>query len=164
MKTTEGSFENLDAVLYEDGEPFLEHYGVKGMHWGIRNSETLARYKRDKRAKKIRKNEAKQIRKDIKASKKNFKQTEITNKQLRKSVSTKRKQLNKNRSLLTEKELDDLIRRMQKERQLNLLVTQELEPGRYAVKKALIGVGDDSIRQTGRTVTKKATKKIIGKA
>ena len=30
-----------DAVV---GEDYLEHYGVKGMHWGVWNAETAARY------------------------------------------------------------------------------------------------------------------------
>jgi len=27
---------DIDELLLEDGEEFLEHYGVKGMHWGVR--------------------------------------------------------------------------------------------------------------------------------
>lgn len=33
------------AITFEDGSSaYLEHHGVKGMHWGVRNAETQARY------------------------------------------------------------------------------------------------------------------------
>lgn len=32
-------------VMFQDGSEALAHYGVKGMHWGVWNSETSARYK-----------------------------------------------------------------------------------------------------------------------
>ena len=159
MKTTEGTFENLAAVLYEDGEPFLEHYGVKGMHWGVRNSETLARYQRNQANKKSKKNEAKQISATAKKQNKIDRQNEIVNKERRKAILQDRKYANKNRSLLTEQELDDRIRRLQKERQLYLLTMQELEPGKYAVQNALMGVGKDVISKEGNSIAKGALKK-----
>jgi hypothetical protein len=29
---------DIDELLLEDGEDFLEHYGIKGMHWGVRRN------------------------------------------------------------------------------------------------------------------------------
>lgn len=160
MKTTDGVIENPLAVFYDDGTPMLEHYGVKGMHWGVRNSETLARYNREHSAIKSKKAEAKEIKATRKKLASETRKNEISNKQRRKLIEQDRKNAAKNRSLLSEEELDARIRRLQKERQLNLLTQQELEPGRTALKQALIGVGQDTIKFEGRKTTKSISKKL----
>ena len=146
MKLTDGVIENPSAVFYDDGTPLLEHYGVKGMHWGIRNSETLARYSRERKAKKARKVEAKNIKTKRAAAEKSRRQQNVVNKEKNLSIRKERLNANKNRALLSEKELDARIRRLQKERQLNLLTQQELKPGRYAVKNALTNVGTEILK------------------
>lgn len=160
MKTTDGAIENPLAVFYDDGTPILEHYGVKGMHWGVRNAETLARYNRDHSAKKSKKAEAKEIKTSRRRVASKNKTEEIVNKQRRKAIAQDRKYAAKNRSLLSEEELDARIRRLQKERQLNLLTQQELEPGKTALKQALIGVGQDIVRTEGRKTSKDASKRL----
>lgn len=94
-----------------------------------------------------------------KKQKKINRQNEIVNKERRKAILQDRKYANKNRSLLTEQELDERIRRLQKERQLYLLTMQELEPGRYAAQNALMGVGKDVINKEGKRIAKDALKK-----
>lgn len=164
MKLTDGVIENPFAVFYDDGTPLLEHYGVKGMHWGVRNSETLARYSRERKANKARKIEAKNIKKKRKAAEKTRKQQNIVNKEKNLSIRKDRINANNNRALLSEKELDTRIRRLQKERQLNLLTQQELSPGRYAVKKALTNVGTELIKTDIRSGAARLKKTVSGLA
>ncbi len=41
--------EQVFLIHFEDGdEAYLTHFGVKGMKWGVRNAETVARYARNK--------------------------------------------------------------------------------------------------------------------
>ena len=43
-------------LTFADGsEAYLEHHGVKGMKWGVRNAETLAKYQHSGRAKRATK-------------------------------------------------------------------------------------------------------------
>lgn len=147
MLTTEGVVENIDAMFYDDYLPMIEHYGVKGMHWGIRNSETLARYSRERSAKRQKKQEIKSLKTEIKTSKKNRKKEADLNKLRRKQIKNDRKYANKNRALLSDEELNKRISRLQKERQLHLLTEQELAPGKYAVKKALTNVGTEVFKE-----------------
>lgn len=57
-------------LTFEDGsDGYLEHFGVKGMHWGVRNAETIARYAREGSGPKPSK---RQMKKHIKNSKKAY--------------------------------------------------------------------------------------------
>lgn len=101
----------------------LYHHGIKGMHWGVRryqNSDgtlTNAGKRRELRD---------QARAD---------------KAARKEAKMARKRAYKNRSLMTERELDNQIRRYQKEKQFANLSRESLKPGRSAVGKNLSKYG-----------------------
>ena len=161
MKTSDGGTINPNAFFYEDGSPMIEHYGVKGMHWGVRNAETQARYAHKKRAKAARKQEAKNIRAKNKAANKSRKNMRAINSAKVKSINDERKEANRNRALLSDAELDRRINRLQKEQRLNQLTQQELTPGRYAVKKALVNVGTETVKNETKGVVKKVKKKGI---
>ena len=57
-------------LTFEDGsDGYLEHFGIKGMHWGVRNAETMARYAREGTGPKPSK---RQVKKAIKQSKRQY--------------------------------------------------------------------------------------------
>ena len=168
MRTSDGGVLNPRVVFYDDGGTMLEHYGVKGMHWGVRNAESQARLARDgrssrKAAHKAHIVEAKNLKKKRKTAEAQRKEMRVVNDERVKNIKKDRLEANRNRSLLSDAELNQRINRLQRERQLNLLTQQELQPGRYAVKNALTNVGSDIIKSEAKEGFKKGKSKIIRK-
>lgn len=99
-------------VVYSGQDPdYLAHYGVLGMKWGVRKDGRPQGF---------------QYGKAIRTKKKELSARAKTNRD--------RTHANRNRSQLSEKELDARIARLQKERQLRQLTESEVKPGRTFVK------------------------------
>ena len=149
--------DRIDTTFMDDGSDLLEHYGVKGMHWGVRNSETMQRYARERKAHKARKADAKNISRKRRETKRTRQKQEIINKQRRASIKEDRIAANKNRSLLSDAELNRRINRLQKEQRLRELTNAEVNPGRTAIKNALIGTGSNTIKGTSAHIIRTYT-------
>lgn len=96
--------------MADNGEDFLEHYGVPGMRWGRRKNASggytgTPRVTRDGAAR------------------------------------TKRANALKNRRALSDKDLDQLISRLDKEKKLKTLIKEDLSPGRAATQSILKNAG-----------------------
>ena len=164
MKTTDGYIDNPKAVFYDDGSDFLSHYGVLGMKWGVRNAETKARYARERAAKKARKVEQRNLKKKRKSARVSRSKQQGINREKVKTINEERLEANRNRALLSDAELDRRIQRLQKEQRLNQLTQAELQPGRTMVKQALVQVGSQTIKSTGKLATKTAVDTATGGA
>lgn len=162
MITSDGGLLNPETTFYEDGLPFIAHYGVLGMKWGVRNAETRERYARERKATKARKVEMKNINKKRKTAAKTREKMRDLNRAKVKYIRDERLEANRNRSLLSDEELNQRINRLQKEQRLNQLTQAELQPGRYAVKKALTGVGVDTIKGESKDLIKKGKVIVTG--
>lgn len=107
----------------ENENDFLEHYGIKGMHWGVWNEETQARrtggFKRNARkAKEKAKSYA-----DSKAKKDAYRRESM------KALA--------NVHTMSDSELDRRINRLNKQKQLRQLTESEVVPGYNAVNGVL---------------------------
>lgn len=162
MITSDGTPLNTDATFYDDGTPFMSHYGVLGMKWGVRNAETKERYARERRAAKARKIETHNVKKKHKVANKTRKRTRALNKAKVKAIKDERLEANRNRSLLSDEELNQRINRLQKEQRLNQLTQAELQSGRYAVKKTLTGVGVETLKGESKDLIKKGKTIVTG--
>lgn len=97
-------------------DTYLMHHGVKGMKWGVRRTpEQLGRAEK-KRAKA----EEKAIRKD-------------------------RKKASRARRRISDKELNDRIKRLENEKKLKSLTKEDTQPGREAAKRTLKAVGRNPV-------------------
>ena len=86
----------------------LNHYGVKGMHWGVRRSEAqLSRGKRGKKPSEDKQRKA-SMRKDV-----------------------------RNRRTMSTSELKSKIERLKMQKQLKDLTEEELSPGKSFMKRVL---------------------------
>lgn len=84
---------------------YLQHYGVKGMKWGVR---------KDRKGKKPKK--------------------EI-------STAKYRKQALARRRTLKQKDLDDLVKRLEQEKKLKNLLEEDLNPGKKFAKQVMSSTG-----------------------
>ncbi len=100
-------------MVHEDLELF--HHGVLGMKWGVRNSETMARYRRNRAAAKQRRTAKRKV-KYAKDPKKAY----------------------KHRTMYTNKEMDYLIERFGKEAKLKDLATADMKQAKSFLEKTSI--------------------------
>lgn len=142
-------------------EDFLQHYGIMGMKWGVRNADTRARYRREGRSAK------RQEKKEARATKK-------AEAQKIKEIKRERNAANRRRSLLSNEELDRRIKRLEKEKRLRELTTSEVNAGRtQAIKtidrygmtamRAVIGVGTGGVKEGVKETIKSETMDYISK-
>jgi len=96
--------------MTDNVEDFLAHYGVEGMHWGVR--KTVNGKPRTPR----------------------YSKRELAERKRRKVASQKRR-------VLTDKDLDRLVDRLQKEKKLKDLTDHDLAPGRTVAKTLLTTAG-----------------------
>ena len=94
--------------MAESTDDFLEHYGVKGMKWGVRRGVIKSGRERTNREDKVR---------------------------------AKRKDAKRRRQVLSDKDLDQLVKRLEQEKKLKSLLDEDLAPGRTVTKKLLANAG-----------------------
>lgn len=94
--------------MAEDVDNFLEHYGVKGMKWGVKRGVIKSGRERTSREDKVR---------------------------------SKRKDAKRRRQVLSDKDLDGLVKRLEQEKKLKNLLDDDLAPGRTVTKKLLANAG-----------------------
>ena len=113
----------------------------------------------EKRAKKARKVEQRNLKTKRKAAKASRKAQRGINRERVKTINEERLEANRNRALLSDAELNRRIARLQKERQLNQLTQEELQPGRTAVKRALTNAGTETLKGETKSLIKKGKKR-----
>ena len=127
----------------------LYHYGIKGMKWGVR------RYQ----------NKDGSLTPAGKARERN-----VNKRQARKDIAKSRKAASKNRSLMSDAELDKRIKRLEKEKRLRELTESEVSSGKSYAKKAMDRYGNQvaaavvagTTAVTVKEVVKPAVKRALG--
>lgn len=108
---------------------YLSHHGIKDMRWGVWNEETRRRRLGIKKRKANSKKEAEK------------KRTDNPRKEAAKRKAERRK-ADKYSSLLSDKELDKRIKRLEKEKKLRELTSSEINSGRKATNEFLSKYGN----------------------
>lgn len=103
-------------------DDILEHFGVKGMQWGVSRSKAQLSKARDER--KGRKDPSTPEGKEIQ----------------------KRKTAAANRRLLNDKDLDQLVDRLRKEKSLKELVSADVEPGKAFASNIMSSSGNKVVK------------------
>lgn len=124
--------------MTDKANEFLEHYGVKGMKWGVRRTDAqLAR-----------------------SAKKDPNTPEG-------AVRAKRKSAVSNRRTISDKDLDALVDRLKKEKQLKDLVDEDVAPGKKFAKNIINDSGNKILKGVVISAAviglKQVTKATLGK-
>lgn len=128
-------------------DAYLSHHGILGMKWGIRRYQNEDGSLTEAGKKHYYKESGEPTRAGRKYEKNLLKQEKAAKKQEMKDIKQDRKKAMKERSLLSEKELDDRIRRLQKEKQLRDLTEQEISRGKRFADETLNQTGKQSVQK-----------------
>lgn len=132
----------------------VEHYGVKGMKWGVRRSQasldraagrkvTRTKAKKSSAAARTKKRKERQASRAAKREEREV----AKNPGKQKLISTDtgriatRGELGKNRRTLDDTDLTQLIKRLENEKKLKTLVEQDVSPGRSFAKTVMNDAG-----------------------
>jgi hypothetical protein len=141
---------NLEPEVLERGTEFLEHYGVKGMKWGVRRSQSAVTT-----TQKI----AVGPRGKTKIKAKGGHAHEATPDAI-KAATLKQKHRKSGAAALSNQELRDLATRMQLEQQVKSLDAQSKSSGKKLAKGLLKEEGNQALGGVRRAGKKAAAKKI----
>lgn len=157
-------------------EEYLEHYGVKGMKWGVRREQKRA-YSATKKQYKTR--DPRKLSEEDQLNFTNDYQRKLDRNKARKTSDTRsadRKKYDATREKklreMSDDELKAIVNRMNMEKQYKSLSTELYSPGKYYAQKflktsggiAIGAAGGYAVNKVGAPILKKAGKAILRRA
>lgn len=149
----------------ETGKDFLEHYGIKGMKWGVRRSpEELGHRTSTKKKTSSLKQKVKKLKKKVKAD--NEKRKAAAEKKKREEILKDPVKLYKNRYKFSEDEIKDALKWFDTEKKLRDFSSNKIASGRDLVsdfsKTLASGIsGWNSIAKIHNSIAKEADPWVI---
>ena len=141
----------VDFELIDISDSALEHYGVKGMKWGVR--------KRSKNRVSSSGARSKSPNPSSKVSAPN-----PSSKVSAPTTRDKRVKALKNRRELSDSDIKDFTSRLQSEKQLKALLDEDVSPGRTFIKKVMSDAGKQAATKLATNAIIYGTTKTMGKA
>ena len=132
----------VDFELIDISDSALEHYGVKGMKWGVR--------KRSKTR--------------VSSSGARSTSPNPSSKVSAPTTRDKRVKALKNRRELSDSDIKDFTSRLQSEKQLKALLDEDVSPGRTFIKKVMSDAGKQAATKLATNAIIYGTTKTMGKA
>ena len=141
----------VDFELIDISDSALEHYGVKGMKWGVRKrSKTRVS---SSGARSTSPNPSSKVSAPNPSSKVSAPTTR-----------DKRVKALKNRRELSDSDIKDFTSRLQSEKQLKALLDEDVSPGRTFIKKVMSDAGKQAATKLATNAMTYGTTKVMGKA
>ena len=141
----------VDFELIDISDSALEHYGVKGMKWGLRKrSKTRVS---SSGARSTSPNPSSKVSAPNPSSKVSAPTTR-----------DKRVKALKNRRELSDSDIKDFTSRLQSEKQLKALLDEDVSPGRTFIKKVMSDAGKQAATKLATNAMTYGTTKVMGKA
>lgn len=140
-------------------EDELQHFGILGMKWGRRKDKGGSSMRQNISQKSFNRTQKNRL-KNVKQKKKE----QNIKKQIKEVKKTRKKAMDR-MVLMSDKELDDRIRRLTKEKQLKQLTEEQTSPGQKFIKTQLSNFGNRSINMAtslGFEIGKYNIKKNLG--